>query len=187
MFLLAGLGNPGKQYSQTRHNAGFLVVDELARGTARFHAEYQAQVAKLKIAGRDVLLAKPRTFMNASGLAVASLMRRYRISPDSLLVILDDLDLPLGHLRLRPGGGAGGHHGLESIIHEIGTRDFTRLRLGIGRPDRETVDYVLGAMEPEEKRRFAAALARAAEAARFFISDGPAETMNRFNQPPAEA
>lgn len=187
MFLLAGLGNPGKQYSQTRHNAGFLIVDELARGKARFRAECQAQVAKLKLAGVDVLLAKPQTFMNASGQAVAALMRRYRIDPDSLLVILDDLDLPLGLLRLRPNGGSGGHHGLESIIGEIGTREFARLRLGIGRPDRGTVDYVLGVMDPEEKRGFAASLERAAEAARCFVSDGTAETMNRFNRPPAEA
>ncbi len=183
MFLLVGLGNPGARYAQTRHNAGFLVVEELARGAGRrfVQSECQARVARVRLEDREVLLAKPQTYMNASGEAVACLVRRNRISLDNLLVIADDLDLPLGIIRLRRRGGSGGHHGLDSIIAALGTEEFARLRVGVGRPAGDAVEHVLGRFRAAERELFRAALERAAEAARVSLRDGLAAAMNRFN------
>ena len=184
MFLLVGLGNPGDKYAHTRHNAGFLVLDALAQAMrARFsRSPCRALVAQARLEGREVLLAKPRTYMNASGMAVAALMRRYGIQRDRLLVIADDLDLPLGVLRLRRGGGSGGHHGLDSIIAALGGKEFARLRLGLGRPDGEAMDYVLDNFRPAEKEKFHAAIARAAEAVQVFVRDGLDVAMNQYNR-----
>jgi len=184
MFLLVGLGNPGARYAQTRHNAGFLVVDELARAAGRRFArvECQAKVARAHFDGRGVLLAKPQTYMNASGVAVTDLLRRYGMALDRLLVVADDLDLALGTIRIKQSGGSGGHHGLASIVTALGTKDFARLRLGVGRPDVDTVEFVLDRFRGDERRRFLTTVARAAEAARVFMREGPEAAMNRFNR-----
>lgn len=184
--LIVGLGNPGPEYAGTRHNAGFMVIDRLLAGfpAGRFEERHTASssVWAGKFRGRALLLQKPLTFMNLSGEAVALLARRSGIQPESILVISDDLDLPVGRLRLRNGGADGGHNGLKSIIAELGSSSFRRLRIGIGRPKpEETVDYVLSKFEGEEERRFEASLAAAAEAVRTVLTGGMARAMNRFN------
>lgn len=184
--LIVGLGNPGPEYAGTRHNAGFMVIDRLLAGfpAGRFEERHTASssVWAGKFRGRALLLQKPLTFMNLSGEAVALLARRSGIQPESILVISDDLDLPVGRLRLRNGGADGGHNGLKSIIAELGSSSFRRLRIGIGRPKPgETVDYVLSKFEGEEERRFEASLAAAAEAVRTVLTGGMARAMNRFN------
>ena len=184
--LIVGLGNPGPEYAGTRHNAGFMVLDRLLAGfpAGRFEERHTASssVWAGKFRGRALLLQKPLTFMNLSGQAVALLARRSGIQPESILVISDDLDLPVGRLRLRNGGADGGHNGLKSIIAELGSSSFRRLRIGIGRPKPgETVDYVLSKFEGEEERRFEASLAAAAEAVRTVLTGGMARAMNRFN------
>lgn len=184
--LIVGLGNPGPEYAGTRHNAGFMVIDRLLAGfpVGRFEERHTASssVWAGKFRGRALLLQKPLTFMNLSGEAVALLARRSGIQPESILVISDDLDLPVGRLRLRNGGADGGHNGLKSIIAELGSSSFRRLRIGIGRPKPgETVDYVLSKFEGEEERRFEASLAAAAEAVRTVLTGGMARAMNRFN------
>src|SRR5690349_986761 len=134
--LVVGLGNPGAEYVRTRHNAGFLVVEEVAsRASAQwnFEKKFDARVAKTERAGQKLLLAEPQTFMNASGEAVGALMNFYRVPVASLLVVVDDADLPFGEIRMRPKGSSGGHHGLESIERHLGTREFARLKVGIGR------------------------------------------------------
>lgn len=184
--LIVGLGNPGPEYAGTRHNAGFMVIDRLLAGfpAGRFEERHTASssVWAGKFRGRALLLQKPLTFMNLSGQAVALLARRNGIQPESILVISDDLDLPVGRLRLRNGGADGGHNGLKSIIAELGSSSFRRLRIGIGRPKPgETVDYVLSKFEGEEERRFEASLAAAVEAVRTVLTGGMARAMNRFN------
>lgn len=184
--LIVGLGNPGPEYAGTRHNAGFMVVDRLLAGfpAGRFEERHTASssVWAGRFRGRALLLQKPLTFMNLSGQAVALLARRCEITPESILVISDDLDLPVGRLRLRNGGADGGHNGLKSIIAELGSASFRRLRIGIGRPKPgETVDYVLSKFEGEEERRFDASLAAAVEAVRAVLAGGMARAMNRFN------
>lgn len=184
--LIVGLGNPGPEYAGTRHNAGFMVIDRLLAGfpAGRFEERHTASssVWAGKFRGRALLLQKPLTFMNLSGQAVALLARRSGIQPESILVISDDLDLLVGRLRLRNGGADGGHNGLKSIIAELGSSSFRRLRIGIGRPKPgETVDYVLSKFEGEEERRFEASLAAAAEAVRTVLTGGMARAMNRFN------
>jgi PTH1 family peptidyl-tRNA hydrolase len=187
MFLVAGLGNPGRLYLHNRHNAGFHVVELLAK---RHHLPFEHRKAKALIAGgrigdADVVLAKPQTFMNLVGTSLAPLLRSLRLTPADLLVVYDDLDLPLGVIRLRPNGSAGGHHGVESIIAQVGSREFARLRIGIGRPgDRsadEVVDYVLGSFSATERAVMADAYGRAADAIECVLSEGLAAAMNRFN------
>src|SRR5262245_11453210 len=135
LHLIVGLGNPGAEYAKTRHNAGFLVAERLAE---RWHAgwayekQFNARVAKAEQDGKPVLLCEPQTYMNSSGEAVAAVVSFYRAAKERLLVVVDDADLPLGEIRLRPGGSSGGHHGLESIEQHLGTREFARLRVGIG-------------------------------------------------------
>ncbi|MGE5551981.1 MAG: aminoacyl-tRNA hydrolase [Bacteroidota bacterium] len=189
MFLLVGLGNPGARYAQTRHNAGFLVLQELARdeGVRFTRLEHGARVARVRMDDREVMLAKPQTYMNASGKAVAGLVGYYRVPLTNLVVVADDLDLPLGALRLRRSGGSGGHHGLDSIIAALGTKDFARLRLGLGRPPDDAVDFVLGTPNAADNRKFMASVKRAAEALRVFVREGPEAAMNEFNRTPAEA
>lgn len=187
--LIAGLGNPGAAYARTRHNAGFMVVEKLAErwgGSWRMDARFSARICLAAPEGLQCLLCQPQTFMNNSGEAVVALTRYYQISLDRLLVAVDDADLPLGELRLRPRGGSSGHHGLESIEQHVGSRNYARLRLGIGRPqelERQIVGYVLGAFGPEEATRFEGMLARAADAATCWLRDGIKVAMNRFNGP----
>ena len=146
--VIVGLGNPGSKYTETRHNAGFWFIEELAREySASFRQEkkFHGEVAKISLAGKDIWLLKPETFMNRSGLAVQSLMSFYRITADQLLVAHDEIDLPPGIAKLKTGGGHGGHNGLRDIINQLGTKDFHRLRIGVGHPGSkdQVVDYVL--------------------------------------------
>ncbi len=186
LHLMVGLGNPGAEYARTRHNAGFLVVEELARRGAaswNFEKKFDARLARRHLGERKLLLSEPQTFMNASGEAVAALLSFYRVPISQLLVIVDDADLPFGQIRLRPGGSSGGHHGLESIEQHIGVKDFARLRVGIGRKDgqREITNYVLGKFSAEESKLLEKVLRRAADQAECWVAEGVAAAMNRFN------
>lgn len=187
MYLIVGLGNPGAEYAGTRHNIGFLLLEDLASGwKARWTMErkFQSRLAKVEDGGRKVLLSQPQTFMNSSGEAVAALARFYQVPLERILIVVDDADLPLGHLRIRPSGSSGGHHGLESIEQQLGTRDYPRLRLGIGRRSedgRAITNYVLGGFSAEDKKVLGEILARAAEQARCWLSAGIQQAMNRFN------
>ena len=184
MKLVVGLGNPGRKYDGTRHNVGFDVVDLLA---ARHHLEWESAPADALIArwrSASVLVAKPLTFMNLSGHAVGELMRFYKVEREDIVVIVDDANLELGRLRARPSGSAGGHNGLKSIIGALGSEDFARLRVGVGRGDarRDLADHVLARFDPQEREDVAEAVGRAADAAELFVSDGIGPVMNRFNR-----
>ena len=186
MKLVVGLGNPGPQYRDTRHNVGFVVADELAR---RWHVDgwreqQKALVAKVRVGAEAVLLAKPMTFMNLSGESVAGLSSFYKVEPADVLVVVDEVALPLGRLRARREGSAGGHNGLKSMIASLGTMAFPRLRIGVGRGDkrRDLADHVLARFEPEERSVIEDAIARAADAAELFIADGVSAAMNRYNR-----
>ena len=184
MKLIVGLGNPGSKYSGTRHNVGFDVIDEAAkRGSATFEAppgNIDALVARVRSA--DVLLAKPMTFMNASGEAVGGLLRYFKIDVADLLVVVDEVQLPLGRLRARATGSAGGHNGLKSMIQHVG-EEFARLRLGVGRGDsrRDLADHVLAKFEKDEAAEVGRMITRAADACEVFVAGGIAAVMNRFN------
>jgi peptidyl-tRNA hydrolase, PTH1 family len=188
--LIAGLGNPGAKYHETLHNVGFEVVNELARrhGVSFESAPAEALIAKVRRPGetleQGVLLVKPLTFMNLSGRAIGELQRYFKIDVDELLVIVDDVNLPAGQLRARPGGSAGGHNGLKSIIQSLGTDQFPRLRVGVGRgdPRRDLSDHVLGRVTGELKETLATAVEAAAEAAEVFVTAGIGDVMNRFNR-----
>jgi len=166
LALIVGLGNPGDRYAQTRHNAGFWFVDELVRrhgGSFRVERKFHGEVAKVVIDGRDCLLLKPDTFMNRSGQAVAALAGFYRLAPEAVLVAHDEIDLPPGDARLKLGGGHGGHNGLRDIIPQLGSREFWRLRLGVGHPGdkAQVVDYVLGRAGRDEQIEIDASIERA--------------------------
>ncbi len=186
MKLVAGLGNPGAKYRGTRHNVGFEVVDLLAeRHQAPFEAApADALLARWRRDGDVVLLAKPTTFMNASGVAVGALCRYFKISLTDVLIVSDDVSLPLGRLRARSGGSEGGHNGLRSVAEHLGTPDYARLRIGVGRGDvrRDLADHVLARFEPEELPGIEDAIARAADAAELWIADGVERMMNTFNR-----
>ena len=184
MKLVVGLGNPGRKYADTRHNVGFMVIDRLARrsGIEVTKRQCSALVGLGSIGRARVCLAKPQTYMNLSGEAVACLLRFYKISTADLLVIYDDRDLPPGKIRLRERGSAGGHRGMESIIGMLGTSDFPRLRVGIGRPaEIDAMDHVLGGFSAEERPLMEDALDRAAEAVECVFTEGLVAAMNRFN------
>ncbi len=186
MKLVAGLGNPGVKYRGTRHNIGFAVVDEMARrAEVGFEsAPAEALVARWRRGDAEgpVLLAKPLTFMNASGEAVAALMRYFKIDAADVLVVVDEVQLPLGRLRARARGSAGGHNGLKSVIAHLGD-GFARLRIGIGRglAERDLADHVLARFEPDEAAEVERVTTRAADAAEMFIASGIETVMNRFN------
>lgn len=182
--LIVGLGNPGPEYANTRHNAGFQCVARFAeRHGLRFSFyRFRAYLAEGTVAGRHVILARPLTFMNESGQAVAPLVHRYAIRLADLLVVYDDMDLPLGKIRLRARGSSGGHKGLDSIQRHLGTAEVPRLRLGIGRPPfGDPVDYVLSEWRPEERASMEAAYDRAVEAIDTFLQEGIVAAMNKFN------
>lgn len=187
MFLIVGLGNPGEEYALTRHNAGFWVIDELAaRSKARLkEVRHRSLFSRALLSGKEVILAKPLTFMNLSGLAVEALLKHFSLEPDRLLVIYDDMDLPLGKIRLRPKGGSGGHKGMASIIARLGLEEFPRLRLGIGRGGGAEVSdaaaYVLSPFELEEEPLIRKAVILAADAVELFLVRGIEEAMNRYN------
>jgi len=192
MKLIVGLGNPGDKYAGTRHNVGFRVIDEAARRAAvGFEAPpggVDALLARVRAHGSgerrtgDVLLAKPMTFMNASGEAVGGLLRYFKIDVADVLVVVDDIQLPLGKLRARARGSAGGHNGLKSVIQHVGD-EFARLRLGVGRGDsrRDLADHVLAKFDSDEAAEAGRMIERAAEASEVFLTGGIAAVMNQFN------
>jgi PTH1 family peptidyl-tRNA hydrolase len=181
--LVVGLGNPGPQYRDTRHNVGFWVVDELASRWHVSHAWRERGEAMFARPPGGAILVKPLTFMNLSGFAVSRIRQFFQVEPPDLLVIVDEVALPLGRLRARARGSAGGHNGLKSIIEQLGTTEFPRLRVGVGRGDarRDLADHVLSKFDPEERDTIQAATLRAADAAEMFISDGIERVMNAFN------
>lgn len=189
-FVIAGLGNPGREYAGNRHNVGFHCLDRLAAAHQLTFAKWRshAKVALGQLAGRRVILLKPQTFVNESGEAVQAVCSFYRVPPAHTLVVYDDLDLPQGTIRLRPSGGSGGHRGIRSIIDRLGTQSFPRLRVGIGRPPgrMEPKDYVLQDWSEAELEQMAEVYDRAVAAVETFLAYGVVEAMNRFNaRPPA--
>ena len=186
LFLVVGLGNPGNEYAKTRHNAGFLLVERLAQDWgANWTAEkkFSSRLAKIERNGRKFVLCQPQTFMNASGEALKSVADYFRLPPEKILVGVDDADLPFGEIRLRGSGSSGGHHGLESVEEHLGTRDFPRLRIGIGRKDgaRQITSYVLGQFAKDEMNLLEKVLARAAEQVDCWASAGIGKAMSQFN------
>jgi peptidyl-tRNA hydrolase, PTH1 family len=183
--LIVGLGNPGNEYRGTRHNCGFMALDEVSRltGIELASARFKAKLGNGRHQGRPLVLLKPRTYMNRSGDAVGPCLRYYKIEPANLIVILDDLDLPPGRLRIRSGGGDGGHRGLHSIIESLSTPDFIRLRIGIGHPPPELdpADYVLRPFPPPERELIAPMFETAALAALAIVTDGLTPAMNKYN------
>jgi len=189
MKIVVGLGNPGPTYVGTRHNVGFDVVDILAMGPGggKFQRRFDADVAEGLEGLEKVLYAKPLTFMNLSGRCVRAALDFYKLTPADVLVICDDVNLPLGQLRMRPGGSAGGHNGLKDIEKQLGTQEYARLRLGVGSSDRaELIDHVLGRFKSSERDVVKDMLIRAAQATGSWMRDGTAATMNRFNAPEKE-
>ena len=200
MRLIVGLGNPGREYRETRHNVGFMVVDEIARRYQLTWAMAPSQVPDAMIAKRHagsatagsvtagnaapLLLVKPLTFMNRSGDAVAALARYYDIASEDLLVVVDEVDLPFGRLRARPRGSAGTHNGLKSLVARLGTQEFPRLRLGVGRGDarRDLADHVLSTFESGERAELETFIARAADAAEMFAATDIGTVMNAYNK-----
>ena len=186
LHLIVGLGNPGVDYAQTRHNAGFLLVERLVK---RWRADwnrgkkFNARAARAEFEDHRVLLCQPQTFMNASGEAVGALVKFYRVPTSGVLVAVDDVDLPLGKIRLRAGGSSGGHHGLESVEQYLGTRNYARLRIGIGRTTgkREITDYVLGRFNTDENALMEKVLAAACGQVECWLREGIQKAMNQFN------
>ena len=185
-YLIVGLGNPGPDYERTRHNVGFLVVERLAqqwKAGWRLEKKFHARLARAELEGRRVLLCEPQTFMNSSGEAVRAVASFYDVGTQRLLIVVDDADLPLGELRMRPGGSSGGHHGLESIEQHLGTREYPRLRVGIGRQDgaREITGHVLGRFGSTEAKLAAKVVAGAADQAVVWLEAGIQKAMSQFN------
>ena len=195
--LIVGLGNPGPGYGGNRHNVGFMALTSLAKKhQIRLDKKRgQARIGEGSIGGVPVLLARPQTYMNISGDAVKDLLGRLKVSPAALIVVHDDLDLPLGRIRVRQGGSAGGHNGIKSIIAQVGTPEFVRVRVGIGRPtradgaedrERDVISYVLTDFSREERAVIEAALPRVGQAIECLVENGLTEAMNRFNSIAAE-
>jgi PTH1 family peptidyl-tRNA hydrolase len=184
-LLVAGLGNPGREYRDTRHNVGFLVADELARRHGgSFRSKFSALVADIRLDGERVTLLEPQTYMNESGRSVAAAARFYKVPPEALLVLHDEVDLPLGRLQVRRGGGLAGHNGLRSVAAHLGSSDFARLRIGVGRPERgdprPVADFVLSPFPAEVD--VAAIVERAADAVETVVTSGLDEAQQRFNE-----
>jgi PTH1 family peptidyl-tRNA hydrolase len=180
---IVGLGNPGQKYHGTRHNVGFAVVDLLASRHALTWESAPADALMARWRGPAALLVKPLTFMNLSGQAIGELLRFFKIDPADMLVVVDEVQLPLGRLRARPSGSAGGHNGLKSLIGLLGTDQFPRLRIGVGRGDtrRDLADHVLAKFDAGERAAAEEIVGRAADAAELFVGEGIAAVMNRFN------
>ncbi len=187
MKLIVGLGNPGRVYAGSRHNIGFMVVDALAKDCGaklKRSFGYRSLTAKVKVEGSDVLLAEPLTYMNLSGRAVAALFKKNKAALKDLLVICDDMDLELGRLKIRASGSSGGHRGLESIIASLSSREFSRLRIGIGRPGEkaEAAEYVLSPFNREERKKAAKIVDKACACVMAWLIEGTEKTMNLFNK-----
>ncbi len=196
LYLVAGLGNPGAEYVRTRHNAGFLVVERFGR---KFSAEwkdaarFQSRLSRVEVSGRKVILCEPQTYMNASGEALASLAGYYKVPLERVLIVVDDADLPFGQIRLRGEGSNGGHHGLESVEQHLGSRQYARLRVGIGRTERglrEITRHVLGKFSADEAELLEKVLARASAQIKCYLEHGVQKAMSQFNgavlPPPVE-
>jgi PTH1 family peptidyl-tRNA hydrolase len=185
MYLIVGLGNPGAEYENTRHNLGFRVIEELARrlGIKTLKSKCHSFIAETKISDHKIIIAQPQTFMNNSGPAVRGLLEWYKIDTANLILIYDDVDLEVGQLRLREKGNAGGHHGVESVINSVGTTHFPRVRIGIGRESltADVTDYVLQKIPADQQEALEGAIISAAEAAESILQIGLPEAMNKFN------
>ena len=185
MHLVVGLGNPGEKYEKTRHNLGFRVIDELAlrHQIKKFKSKCQSNIADIKVADHKVILAQPQTFMNNSGLAVRGLIDWFKVDINNLILIYDDVDLEVGQLRLREKGNAGGHNGVQSVIDSLGTNQFSRVRIGIGREELgvDVSDYVLKKIPSSERDSLDEAIIDAAEAVEAVLIDGLSAAMNKFN------
>lgn len=192
MKLIVGLGNPGIEYQFTPHNAGFLAVDRVAEvcGVSVVNRRGKALTARARLAGQDVLLAKPETFMNLSGLSVASLLKDLELTPADLIVLYDELAIPLGQIRIRERGSAGGHNGIKSLLSSLGTVEFMRVRIGVGKPPTVTgreikaggSDYLLAPMRRMQLQELDLALDEALRAVETILTDGPLKAMNEFNR-----
>ncbi len=190
MKLIAGLGNPGRRYAGTRHNLGYAVIEELARrwnaDVSKYEAKFEGQVGEAQVAGERVWLLMPTTYMNLSGRSVGAVARFYKIEPPDVLVICDDLDLPVGSLRLRGRGSPGGQRGLTDVLRHFSTDEVPRLRLGIGKVHKSaTVEYVLSRFEPDEQPLAEQAVRTAADAAECWVRRGVEAAMNEYNRKPS--
>ena len=183
MKVVVGLGNPGSRYQGTRHNVGFDVIDSLAAGphAGRFQSRFQAQVAELHEDGEKVLLVKPETFMNLSGRSVRQVLDFFQIPPADLLVVCDDINLPLGKLRVRAKGTHGGHNGLRDIQNHLGGVEYARLRIGVDAPRDDAIDHVLGRFRPTERAVIEDAVSLAAQAVIVWVRQGVEAVMNKYN------
>jgi PTH1 family peptidyl-tRNA hydrolase len=190
--LIVGLGNPGAKYAGSRHNIGFMCIDDFAHENSLIftRSKNQAKVVESRIGGHDIVLAKPQTFMNNSGVSVGGLVRTFKVKFENLIVIHDDLDLPLGRIRIRLGGSSGGHNGINSIVQHIGHQEFIRVRVGIGRPNSqetfkngedEVISHVLGDFNVEENELMQKVIPCVREALQCLLSAGLTETMNKYN------
>lgn len=183
MKLIVGLGNPEAKYDGTRHNVGFEIVDRLAAelGVSFSHTLKKAKTANAYIGGEKIIIAKPQTYMNLSGESVAPLSDYYKIAEEDILVVVDDVNLDVGRIRIRPGGSAGGHNGLKNIILNLATEEFPRLRVGVGGAKGELIGHVLGKIPLEERKILDETYKVAIEAIKTWVSDGTSEAMNRYN------
>lgn len=184
MKIIAGLGNPGLKYANTRHNAGFMAVDALAKrlGLEFSQEKFSSQFAKGKVNGEDVILLKPQTYMNDSGIAIRRCLDFFKASPSDVVILYDDVDIPVGRIRIRQKGSAGGHNGIKSIIHCIFTSEFDRIRIGVGKDAQiPMIGWVLGKFPPEQQQPLQEALEMAAQAAEDIIRNGTMHAMNRYN------
>ena len=186
LWMIAGLGNPGKEYERNRHNVGFRVMEILARqwNTSVDRLKFQALTRQISVDGKKLLLVQPQTYMNASGAAVSALATYYKIPPERILVIFDDIYLPVGRIRVRQGGSAGGHNGMKSIIQSLGTDQFPRIKVGVGEkpnPDYDLADWVLSNFSAQEEKDLAPALENAAAAAAMLIDQGVEKAASAFN------
>ncbi len=187
MIFIVGLGNPGKEYQDTRHNAGFMVLDRLLEdlGNPKPLSKFNGLIYRQKTPDKEILYIKPKTFMNLSGVTVAAAVRHYEDGPEKILVIHDDIDIEFGRVRLKSGGGTGGHNGLESIVKSLGNADFDRLRIGAGRPPgkMDPADFVLSKFKKSETKALDLMVSLSADAVRDYIAYDIGYVMNKYNQP----
>jgi len=187
MIFIVGLGNPGKEYQDTRHNAGFILLDRLLEiyGNPKPLSKFNGSIYKKNFSGREILCIRPKTFMNLSGVTVAGAARHFEDILEKILVIHDDLDIEFGRIRLKSGGGTGGHNGLESITKSLGRADFDRLRIGVGRPygQMDPADFVLSKFKKSERKQLDLTLSLAADAVQDYIEHGIEYVMNKYNMP----
>lgn len=191
MKLIVGLGNPGKEYEKSRHNVGFMVLDELANelqaSAFRFEEKFKAEIASASLKDQKLLLVKPQTFMNLSGEAVLKISQFYKIAPDNILIIYDDIDLPLGQIRIRKSGSAGTHNGMKSVVEKLGTQHIPRLRIGVesrgqtAPKQQETVSFVLERFLKSEQPLVSEAIEKSVESIKCILENGVVEAMNRYN------